>query len=683
METLTTYLSAVFSMIAESAPFLLLGFFIAGLLRVLIPQRKVTRYLGGDGFRSVFLASVFGVPLPLCSCSVLPTATALRKSGAGKGATTSFLISTPETGVDSIGITWALLDPLFTLVRPLAALFTALVTGSLVNRMVTAGWDKDEPVAEDGADCGTCAAEVESNGKRTPREAVVEAWRYAFGPLLDDLTPWFILGFLISGVLAIVIPDGFFAENIPSGLVAGLIMAAVATPMYICAAAATPLAAVLIAKGLDPGAALVFLLVGPATNFATVLVVYRLLGRRVLILYLVGIVGCAMFLGVIVSGLYMDSGMDLPATAAGMLEGGLSPVGILFGLLLTAMLLRSAARTGLFARWGGRIRAATAPLGFDPTSRAARVLIVILLVAAYLSTGFSIVGPGETGWVTRFGRVVRTVPESGLAIHAPWPFERLDTLSVEGVRAVTIGHVRGAVSPPRDLADQAEAMTGEENLLQLLYTVHFDVADAWRYRYRVEDAEELVRAYAESMLREALADRHSAWVLVGHRDALQEEIAGRLQAGLDAIESGVRVRGFALEDIHAAPRVHPAYRDVASALEDRETSIREAEGDLLQSVAEARGRSFRLAEEAEAYHRTRVERARGEAEAFLSRLAAYRESPAVTRLRLVFDAAGRALRGARAIFLLGADVDVELWSVDRKERAIDIPPIEFDVEEPK
>jgi len=683
METLTNYLTVVFSMIAESAPFLLLGFFLAGLLRVLIPQKKVLRYLGGESFKSVFLASIFGVPLPLCSCSVLPTAAELRKSGAGKGATTSFLISTPETGVDSIGITWALLDPLFTLVRPLAALFTALVTGSLVNRMVNAGWDRDEPAAEEPANCGTCASEVETNGKRSPREAVTEAWRYAFGPLLDDLTPWFILGFLLSGLLAVVLPDDFFTENISSGLVAGLMMAAIATPMYICAAAATPLAAVLIAKGLDPGAALVFLLVGPATNAATVLVVYRLLGRRVLLVYLSGIVGCAMFLGVIVSGLYAESGMDLPAAAAGMLEDGLSPVGIVFGLFLAGMLLRSAYRIGLFGRWAGRIRAVALPLGIDPTSRASRVALVFLLVAVYASTCFSVVGPGETGWVTRFGRVVRTVPESGLVIHLPAPFESVTTLAVEEVRSVTIGHVRGAIPPPRDIMDQAEAMTGEENLLQLSYTVHFHVADAWRYRYRVEDAEVLVRSYAESTLREALADRHSAWVLVGHRDVLQDQIHRRLQADLDAVLSGVRVQAFTLEDVHAAKQVHPAYRDVASALEDRETKIREAEGDRLESIATARGRAFRLSEEAEGYYRTRVEKARGDAEAFLSRLAAYRESPAVTRLRLAIDAAERALRGARAIFLLGDDVDIDLWNVKRRERPIDLPPITFEVEEPK
>jgi len=681
MGILTSYLAAVFSMMAESAPYLLLGFFLAGVLRVLIPQKKVTRYLGGESFRSVALASIFGVPLPLCSCSVLPTATALRKSGAGKGATTSFLISTPETGLDSIGITWALLDPLFTLLRPLSALVTALLTGSLVNRLVAAGRDDEPPPLE--SEGATCAAEVESNGKRSPREVLTEALRYAFGPLLDDLAQWFILGFLLSGFLALVIPDGFFAEYVPSGLLAGLIMVAVATPMYICAAAATPLAAVLIAKGLDPGAALVFLLVGPATNIATALVVYRLLGRRILVLYLAGVVGCALLIGAVVSGLYAGRGMDLSPAAAGLIEGGVSPVRMVFGLFLVLLLLRSALRTGLFGRWAARIRVLTGPLGFDPASRAGRVTLVGLLVLVWLATGLSVVGPGEVGWVVRFGRVVRDVPESGLVVHWPAPIERLTVLPVEMVRSVEIGHVRGDLPPPRDLEAQAEAMTGEENLLRIAYTVQFSVEEPYRYRYRVDDPEGLVRAFAESALRTAVADRGSAWVLVGHRAELQDEIRRGLQRNLSDVESGIRVLSFALEDVHAAPQVHPAYRDVASSLEDRETSIREAEGDRLESQAGARAVAFRQVEEAEGEYERRVRRARGEAEAFLKRLEAYRESPGVTRLRMVFEAAEAALRAARVILLLRGDVDVELWSVREGEVAPKLPPFESGREESK
>ena len=244
------------------------------------------------------LASLFGIPLPLCSCSVLPVATSLRRSGASKGATTSFLISTPETGLDSIGITYALLDPIMTVARPLGAFATAVFTGSVVNVFVRRGWDSgsETPPAEahdlaHGDDHGHDHSAVYTPGgvgKRSLKEVARDSMSYAFGPLLDDLTVWLVIGLLVSGLIAILVPDDFFGSVIPAGFVSSILMLLIGTPMYICAAAATPVAATLIAKGLDPGAALVLLLVGPATNATTIAIIARLLGRRVLVLHLIG-----------------------------------------------------------------------------------------------------------------------------------------------------------------------------------------------------------------------------------------------------------------------------------------------------------------------------------------------------------------------------------------------------------
>jgi len=160
LDLITDYLSAVFTLIAESAPYFLVGLVLAGILKVAIPTKKVVRHLGGDDMKSVGLAALFGIPLPLCSCSVLPTAMALRKSGASRGATTSFMISTPETGVDSISLTWALLDPIMTVARPLSALITALLTGSVVNSMVKGGKSGEVTVEE------ACGGSEEENGIR-------------------------------------------------------------------------------------------------------------------------------------------------------------------------------------------------------------------------------------------------------------------------------------------------------------------------------------------------------------------------------------------------------------------------------------------------------------------------------------------------------------------------------------
>jgi HflK protein len=664
MDLLLSYLGTVFTLLAESAPYLLVGFAAAGMIRILIPGDRVYRHLGRDGFRSVALASLFGVPLPLCSCSVLPTATALRKSGASRGATTSFLISTPETGVDSISITWALIDPFMTVIRPIAALLTALVTGSLVNRFVSSGGEDPDPPAT----CGDgCCAEEKPARPRGVRAVLRDSVTWAFGPLLDDLTQWLVLGFLLSGVVAVAVPDGFFTETVPSGWIAAALMVVLATPMYICATAATPLAATLIAKGLDPGAALVLLLVGPATNVATMLVVRRVLGTRVLVVYLAGVVGCALGLGAFVSDWYAGSGISLAVDPEAWAGEGLSFVSVLGAIVLIVLLARSARRTGMLGGWAARIRAACAPLGFDPTGLAGRIVAIVLLAGLWLSTAFGTVGPGETGWVVRFGRVVRTVTEPGLVVHWPEPIERLEVLRSDQVRGVDLGAPAGpdaSATATAKVEAEAEVLTGDENLLRIAWAVHFRAGDPFAYRFRVEDPPGLVRAFAGSALRTVVARRSAAYLLVGHRPEIEAETLAILAERLREIGAGIEVVAVRLVDVHAAREVHDAFRDVASALEDKERSIREAEGERSVALADGEGEAFATVERAESDAEAARKEARGRAAAFLARLAAYMESPDVARIRLSLEKAEETLAKVRAVLLLGADVDVDLWNTE-------------------
>jgi HflK protein len=660
MDLLLRYLGAVFSLVAESAPYLLAGFVAAGLIRILVPTEKVYRHLGGTGFRSVALASLFGIPLPLCSCSVLPTALSLRKSGASKGATTSFLISTPETGVDSISITWALLDPFLTIFRPIAALITALLTGTLVNRLVKPEDNAAPEPADDCCGCGTM--DGRPFRPRGARAVLRESVRWAFGPLLDDLTQWLVLGFLLSGLVAIAVPDGFFRDTVPSGVVAGAIMVVLATPMYICATAATPLAATLIAKGLDPGAVIVFLLVGPATNLATMLVVRRALGVRVLVIYLAGVIGSALVLGAFVSYWYSQSGIEIAGDPAAIAGEGLSLVGVLGAAVLVVLLARSAARTGMLGVWAIRIRKLTAPLGIDPTGRAGRATAVLALALLWLATGLSVVGPGETGWLLRFGRITRTVERPGLVIHLPAPFEDVETLRSDEVRGVALGDV-DARDPLPDASDEAEVLSGDENLLRVSWSVWFAAADPFRYQYRVEDPTEIVRTFADASLRVVVARRSAADVLVGHRTELESETMKLLQARLNGIDAGVRIVGVRFVDVHAATEVHAAFRDVASALEDKERNIREAEGDRSAVLASGRADASVEKESAASDAEVTLDDAHGRAGAFLARRAAYAESPALTRLRLAMEKAEEVLAKVRGIFLLGSEIDVDLFNV--------------------
>ncbi|MCH7826016.1 MAG: SO_0444 family Cu/Zn efflux transporter [Acidobacteria bacterium] len=335
----SSFFSALLDVAAESAPYLFLGITAAALLRAFVPEQRVYELLGRDSFRSVFLASAIGVPLPLCSCSVIPAATALRQCGASRGATISFLISTPETGVDSIGITYALMDPIMTLIRPVAAFVTALVTGTAVG-LLPASTDASpprEPVADDGC-CSSEGCGADTAGPPTGwRESVLNGFRYAFGPLLEDLAPWLMVGFVLAALLAVAIPDGILA-NIPSGWISSLLMMVIAAPLYVCAAAATPIAAALVLKGLDPGAALVFLLVGPATNITTILVVSRFMGNRVLGIYLGGVTTCALLFGVAVNIIYSGLGIDASAVMATAGDSRITPVQAVSVIALMALL---------------------------------------------------------------------------------------------------------------------------------------------------------------------------------------------------------------------------------------------------------------------------------------------------------------------------------------------------------
>lgn len=272
-------------LLGAMAPYLLLGFFIAGLLHAFVPRGLYARYLSGSGFRSVALAALFGVPLPLCSCGVIPAAMSMRREGASKAATVSFLIATPQTGVDSILATAALLGLPFALLRPAAAFVTALFGG-----MLTGACGADRP--------DTAGLEEREAAPRLPfGRKVVSALRYGFVDMLQDIGRWLVIGLLLGGSITVFLPDGFFARFDGYPLANMMLVLALSVPMYICATGSIPIAAALMLKGLSPGTALVLLMAGPATNMAAMLVVGKVLGRRTLLLYLAAIVAGAVGFG--------------------------------------------------------------------------------------------------------------------------------------------------------------------------------------------------------------------------------------------------------------------------------------------------------------------------------------------------------------------------------------------------
>ncbi len=340
------FLLACWDILLDSSFWMLFGFFMAGLLRAFVPSDLVARHLGKNQSGNIFKAALFGVPLPLCSCGVIPAAAGLRRQGAGKGATASFLISTPETGVDSMAVSWALLDPLMTALRPLSAFLTAMVTGFFIDAA-----DKDDtseakppsslPPLGGGQGCasGCCSCRDEAPGlwKR-----FLDGQRFAFDDLLADIAPWFGLGILLAGIITLYLPDDLGRMLPGGGLTAMLAMLVVALPMYVCATASTPIAAALALKGFSPGALLVFLLAGPATNAATMVMVGRLLGKKSALIYVGSIIAVTLACAVAADALYLWLGFEVHGWLdnAGSEEGGM--IQILAALAMLAVLLRSA-----------------------------------------------------------------------------------------------------------------------------------------------------------------------------------------------------------------------------------------------------------------------------------------------------------------------------------------------------
>jgi len=304
----------IIHIINEMSPYLLLGFFLAGLMHAFIPGNLFHKYLAKNDFRSVLNAAILGIPLPLCSCGVIPTAMSLRKEGASKGSAVSFLIATPQTGVDSIIATYSLMGLPFAVIRPLVALITALIGGQLVNFFEKPGLSEEQPHEEKHCCCchkekkeehSCCHQEEEHSCCCHEHEhhhdgfwgKMHEALEYAFVEMMGDIGKWLIVGLVVAGIITVAIPDSFFALFADNSFLSMLLVLVMAIPMYLCATGSIPIAVALMMKGLTPGAGLVLLMAGPASNVASMLLVGKMLGKRTQLIYLLTIVAGAIFFG--------------------------------------------------------------------------------------------------------------------------------------------------------------------------------------------------------------------------------------------------------------------------------------------------------------------------------------------------------------------------------------------------
>ena len=315
------------------APYLLFGFFVAGLLSVVISADKVEKHLGGRGLMPIMKASLFGVPLPLCSCGVIPVAASLRRHGANKGSTTAFLLSTPQTGVDSIMVTLSLLGPVFAIFRPIAAFVTGLLGGVVVEAV-----DRED---DEGTEPEHCADECcESEGRRATLARILH---HGFVTLPRDIAKPLFIGLIIAGVISGIAPPQFFSDTVGTGIVAMLVMMALGIPLYVCATASVPIAAAMwLQGGATPGAILVFLMTGPATNAATITTIWKMMGRRVAIAYLAVVATTALGSGLLLDYVFRVAEIEAGSTSMTMLPPWLKILSatVLFAVLGAAMLRR-------------------------------------------------------------------------------------------------------------------------------------------------------------------------------------------------------------------------------------------------------------------------------------------------------------------------------------------------------
>jgi len=700
IDFLVNVVSEIAVVFYEGSFYILIGFVIAGLLAEWVPDRLVAKHLGGDDLRSVAVAALFGAPLPLCSCSVLPAAAGLRRQGASRSATVSFLISTPETGVDSIALTYGLLGPVMAIVRPVVAVITAIVAG-----VVSIGIrdDKSEDRAfeaelaglethaheDDGCEESLCdddrqstAASRADGGGRARR-----VLRYAFVTLLDDIAFWMVIGIVLSGILSAALPDDFFTRVVgwDGGLLPMLAMALVGVPLYLCASASTPVAAALLAKGLSPGAALVFLLTGPASSAASIAVVGKMLGRRRLKAYLGSIAGVSIAAGLLLD-LYGGEAVRATVRAAG--EATDSPAfatvktasAVIFLLALGASMVRTRFREGrrdLRTHMRGLVEGARTLTWQDVLTGPSLALMLALLVGIVGPRMMLVVEPGQLGVVRQLGRVVAADLEPGLHFHLPPPLGRGDAVDVGLIRDVAVGF-RGPVAGRRAGNEEASFyLTADENILDVRSILQYRVVDPVAYALGAGEVAETLRGATRAVLIDLIAGRPIDALYTTERHRIEATALASVHREAEGLGLGVEIVGVRLLDVHAPGDVHDAFRDVASALEDREREISDAAGYAAEQSAVADGQSVELREQAAAAAATAIGRAGGQAASFTGIVAGHAAAPRLTELRFYLESIERALAKATK-YVNGSRAttgDIDLWIGSTGSKELPPPPV--------
>ncbi|MDG1915418.1 MAG: permease [Crocinitomix sp.] len=309
MDFINEFGKTTWDIFLQMSPYLLLGFLFAGILNVVISKRRVSKYLGKRGLWSSVKASILGVPLPLCSCGVIPTGISFHKNGASKGATNSFLISTPQTGLDSILMTFSMMNIYWAVFRPIVAFITGVIGGFATDKLIV-----EDPITS------TTSETEEDSGSKKP--LLLRIFNYAFIDFLGDISRQLLLGILIAVIITLFVPTSLFTEHLTSPFLNMLIILVASSPLYVCATGSVPIGAALLIAGVSPGAVLVFLMAGPATNAATLTVLWKSIGKKSTLIYLSSIVIGALAFGLLIDYVFEAQLFTQGITAGSHIHGG-------------------------------------------------------------------------------------------------------------------------------------------------------------------------------------------------------------------------------------------------------------------------------------------------------------------------------------------------------------------------
>ncbi|MDE0060706.1 MAG: SO_0444 family Cu/Zn efflux transporter [Defluviicoccus sp.] len=744
MDQLILFLDFLWNSFLLLGPMLLLGLFLAGLIHVFISRDAVLRWLHRDSLKSVASSAAVGVPMPLCSCSVVPVVAEMRRKGASRSACMSFLITAPETGADSILVTNAFFGPVAAVVRPVISFITGVMAGIFCIGTIRDG-DAVEPEPAAGGhdhgddhdhhghdhdhdhshktlipgddDCyispsvlrsffvtwlGRLNEGIGSARSMTwvkpdfyreylsipepappPKDqggrdlsglsfATVckHILRYGFVEVADDILFALLVGVILGGVLYLAIPDNLMAYEYARWL-AYPVMVLVGIPLYICASASTPIAAALVAKGFSPGAALVFLMTGPATNTGTIAIVASQFGARFASVYVGSVIVVTVALGIAVDLLMIALGLSLavnldasdsPAVAAIQWAGALGLFALMFwrfraGALKGGyqdLLMNLRPVSGPVKGWWARMTGDAPLTGLLRPRKPAGAAVWLSVVAAFLLSGFTVVRPGEVGYGRLFGAVAWRDLPPGLHYLAPWPVARADRWPVREVKSVTSGTA-------------GEYLTGDVNLMSMSLNVQYRVSDPYFYHYRVANPEQVIGDNIRKELRKFVAGRTLDNLLNVERALLQSHIAevferrlpGEDNALLDAIEL-VKVNLLSVSPVGGAMN---AFREVSSSQDDRERIIVNAQRLTVSLIPRAHGNAEYEVQQAKGEAARRTITSAAESDAIRMVAGAVRGAPEVLHNMLWREKLETSLSGRSKIIVPNQDTlnKVALW----------------------